>query len=151
MDTPITEGLAARHNRAKQVAGVPIKALTRLKAAAAAAAMLLVLTTVSCYYDNEEELYELYYASSPCDTSQVTFSGTVFPIIQGNCAVSGCHVAGGSGPGLMENYNQIKFFVDNGRLEARALVQRDMPPSGPLTDCQQNQLRAWLSAGAPDN
>lgn len=106
---------------------------------------------LGCYYDNEEELYEFYYASNPCDTSSSTFSGTIFPIIQGNCSISGCHVAGGSGPGLLENYDQVKSIVDNGKLESRVLVLRNMPPSGPLTDCQISLIERWLNNGAQNN
>ena len=105
----------------------------------------------ACYYDNEEELYELYYNANPCDTSTVTFSGTIFPIIQGNCSISGCHIAGGTGPGLFENYDQVKSFVDNGKLENRVLVLKNMPPISPLTNCQQLQIQQWLDRGAPND
>jgi len=111
----------------------------------------IVIATGSCYYDNEEELYEFYYTSNPCDTTSITFSGTIFPIIQGNCATTGCHVAGGSGPGLLENYDQVKAIVDNGKLENRVLVLRNMPPSGPLTDCQLILIQRWLDNGAVNN
>jgi hypothetical protein len=113
--------------------------------------LLAGLAAAGCYYDNEEELYQFYYDSNPCDTSAITFSGTVFPIIQGNCTTTGCHVAGGTGPGLMENYAQVKALVDNGKFEDRVLVRRDMPPSAPLTPCQIQHLTLWIDAGAPDN
>lgn len=112
---------------------------------------LLAAIAAGCYYDNEEELYEFYYAGNPCDTSMTSFSSIIFPIIQGNCSISGCHVAGGTGPGLFENYDQVKSFVDNGKLENRALVQRDMPPSGPLTNCQIALIQRWIDRGAPND
>src|ERR1044071_2718518 len=37
--------------------------------------------------------------SIPCDTSNVTFSATVFPIIQSNCL--GCHSSPGGGGGIL--------------------------------------------------
>lgn len=103
-----------------------------------------------CYYDNEEELYEHYYNQNKCDTA-VTFSNTILPIIKGNCAISGCHVAGGSGNGIFENYDNVKAKVDNGTLRNRVLVQKDMPPAQPLNDCQLQQIEIWLDEGAPDN
>ena len=113
--------------------------------------LLVGLGLTSCYYDNEEELYEFYYAANPCDTSNVTFAGMIFPIIQGNCSISGCHIAGGTGPGLYENYDQVKASVDNGKLENRVLVLQNMPPTSPLTACQQFQLQVWIDAGALNN
>ncbi len=101
-----------------------------------------------CYYDNELELYGI--GQMECD-SIGTFADNVKPILDGNCSISGCHVPGGTGPGLFENYDQVKSFVDNGRLEERVLVQRNMPPTGPLTNCQLQLIQTWIDAGAPDN
>lgn len=112
---------------------------------------LLLLTLSGCYYDNEEELYQYYYQANACDTTNVSFAADIFPIIQGNCATAGCHVAGGGGPGIFSNYAGIMDKVNNGSFENRVLIQRDMPPSGALTDCQINLLQAWLRAGTPNN
>lgn len=114
-------------------------------------ALLVALVAVyasGCYYDNELELYG--NVAPECD-SIGTFADNVKPILDGNCSISGCHVAGGSGPGLFENYDQVKSFVDNGRLEERVLVQRNMPPSGALTDCQLQLIQTWIDDGAPNN
>lgn len=104
-----------------------------------------------CYYDNEEDLYQNYYAQNKCDTANVSFAQDIQPIIQGNCATTGCHVAGGSGPGIFTNYAGLMEKVNNGSFENRVLVQRTMPPNSSLSDCQLQLLRAWLNAGAPDN
>ena len=104
----------------------------------------------SCYYDNEEELYEYYNAQNTCDTTAVSFSNDIMPMIQGNC-ITGCHVAGGSGSGIFENYAEIKAKVDNGSMNNRVVVQRTMPPGGSLTECQILQLQAWILKGAPNN
>jgi len=113
--------------------------------------LFALFVAAGCYYDNEEELYQFYYEANPCDTTVTTFDAVVFPIIQANCATAGCHVAGGSGPGLYENYDQVKASVDDGKLENRAIIQRDMPPSGPLTDCQIALIQRWLNKGAQNN
>lgn len=112
---------------------------------------LLAVVVSGCYYDNEEDLYENYYENNQCDTTSVTFADDIMPLVQGNCAISGCHVAGGTGNGIFENYEGVKEKVDNGSLRQRVLVDRNMPPTEPLTECQLDIIDAWLNAGAPDN
>lgn len=109
-----------------------------------------MLMLSSCYYDNEEELYEYYNQSNVCDTSAVSFSNDIMPMIQGNC-ITGCHMAGGNGNGLFENYAEVKAKVDNNSMMQRVVITQDMPPSGGLTDCQINQMQAWILNGAPNN
>lgn len=112
---------------------------------------LMTMALTGCYYDNEEELYQYYYENNQCDTANVTFADDIFPIIQGNCAISGCHIAGGAGNGIFENHAGVKAKVDNGSFFTRVIDQRDMPPGAPLNDCQIEKLTAWLNAGAPNN
>lgn len=109
-----------------------------------------MLMLSSCYYDNEEELYEYYNQQNNCDTTAVSFATDIMPMIQGNC-VSGCHVAGGTGVGIFENYAEVKAKVDNGSMNNRVVVIRDMPPSSALTPCQIQQMQAWILNGAPNN
>jgi hypothetical protein len=111
---------------------------------------ILILITSGCYYDNEEELYQFYTLNS-CDTTNISFSQTIMPILQGNCSISACHVQGGTGTGLYENYSQVKAVVDNGALENRVLNLQDMPQAAPLPECQQRQIRIWIDGGALDN
>jgi hypothetical protein len=114
--------------------------------------ILLVLVAIglnACYYDNVEELYPS--GGQQCDSTSVSFSQHIFPIFQGNCSTIGCHVAGGSAPGIFENYAGIKAKVDNGSMEQRVLIRKDMPPAQPLNDCQLAQIQAWIDAGAPNN
>ncbi|MBL0309023.1 MAG: hypothetical protein IPP77_04900 [Bacteroidetes bacterium] len=35
----------------------------------------------SCYYDNEDKLYAEYYANKNCDTVNITFAGSIQPIL----------------------------------------------------------------------
>lgn len=108
---------------------------------------LLMAVLSSCYNDKEE----LLYGMNDCDPSNVSFAADIMPILSNGCAVVGCHVQGGSGVGLFENYNQVKAKVDDGSFEQRVIVQMDMPPSGPLSDCQIDFITEWLSQGAPNN
>lgn len=113
--------------------------------------VLLSMVMAGCYYDNEEDLYQYYYQDNTCDTVGVSFSNDIMPIIQGNCATIGCHVQGGTGNGIFENYAGVKAKVDNGSLKSRVLVQKNMPPSQPLGDCSMSLISAWINAGAPNN
>lgn len=109
--------------------------------------VLALVLLSACYYDNEEELY----GNEPCDTTNVTYSGTIEPIIQSSCATPGCHVTGGSANGYFESYANVKAKVDNGSFENRVVVQRDMPPGAQLNDCQILVIQQWLADGAPNN
>jgi len=108
---------------------------------------ILWSTMTGCYYDKEEELYP--FAS--CDTSAVTWSGTISPMLLTNCAISGCHVAGGTGPGDLTAYTNVKTAVDNGRLRQEVVVRRTMPPSGSMSPCDREKIDTWIKNGAPEN
>ncbi len=81
----------------------------------------------------------------------MTYASTVVPILQGNCAIPGCHVPGGTGPGDFTSYLGVKAKVDNGTFRNVTIVVQTMPPSGPLSACDRQRLDTWLSAGAPNN
>ena len=111
-------------------------------------ALAAVITILAgCYKDKED----LLYPDDQCDPAMASFSQDIMPILQNSCATVGCHVQGGTGNGLFENYNQVKSKVDNGALRQRVLVTRDMPPSGALSDCQLEHIQQWLDDGAPNN
>jgi len=89
-----------------------------------------------------------------CDTVNVTYSGTVFPLVQSHCL--GCH----SGPqpqgGLdYSSWGVLNNVAMDGRLAGAVQHQSPfafMPPSGPmLDDCKINQILAWIADGAPNN
>lgn len=105
---------------------------------------LLALT--GCYYDIEEELYPGNF----CDTGNITFSGTIKPLIQTRCALPGCHVTGAQSPDLT-NDATIKSAADQGLIRQRVIDRQPtvMPPTGALPPCELQQVQAWLDAGAP--
>ncbi|MEQ8907855.1 MAG: hypothetical protein RIC95_01570 [Vicingaceae bacterium] len=122
--------------------------------------LVLLSSLWSCTYDNEEELFDeidqQVNQNQNQDTSKaaISFQADVQPIIQANCATSGCHnavtVAGG---GNFTTYAGIKAKVDNGSFENRVIVRQDMPPSNktPLSNSEIDLLKDWLEAGAPNN
>ena len=107
---------------------------------------VLALGMESCYYDNEEELYP----SDPnsCNTDSLTYDNQIGSLINTNCSVSGCHAAGGESPTLT-TYQEVKSNID--RIEIRALIEKTMPPTGPLPQCELSQLTQWIADGAPEN
>jgi hypothetical protein len=109
---------------------------------------LVLIATNGCYYDKEE----LLYPSNFCDTSIVTWSGTIQPLITTRCATPSCHVSGAQLPDL-STYAGVRAQADNGRIRARAIIGSPsiMPASGKLPACEIQKLDIWLQAGAPNN
>ena len=88
-----------------------------------------------------------------CDTnSTITYSATVWPIIEQNCR--GCHSGGSPAGGVsLTNYNEVAVQASNGKLTG---VLRDgtyvlMPPSGSLSECKIRQVELWVEAGSLNN
>ncbi|MBK7173499.1 MAG: hypothetical protein IPH84_09735 [Bacteroidales bacterium] len=90
---------------------------------------------------------------SGCDSSNVTFSGIIYPIIELNC--KGCHSGASPSAGLSLNtYSQVKDAVENKSL-LNHLYNRNgasmMPPSNQLSDCNLAQFNRWINDGTPNN
>lgn len=121
------------------------------KTAAVTIGFMFLMTTSRCTYDNIEDRAG---SGSFCDTSAVSFSQDIESIIQQNC--EGCHngVSASGGLNLADHLN-IQPAALNGLIMDR--VRRplsdplSMPPNGPLSDCYQKKLRAWINQGALDN
>ena len=76
-----------------------------------------------CYYDNAEELYP---GSLNCDVSNLSYDLVIKPIIDSNCAISGCHVSG-TGRKDLSTYQGVKDVVDDGRRHFDARVAGHHP------------------------
>jgi hypothetical protein len=92
--------------------------------------------------------------SNVCDTTNVTFSGSVFPIIQNSCI--GCHSGFNAGGQVdLTTYQNILLSVQNGRLLGS--IENNpgfsaMPKGGnKLPDCQIDMVRIWIQNGAVNN
>lgn len=106
---------------------------------------VILFSFSSCYYDNQEELYPIN--PNDCKTANLTYDTDVKSIFDKSCAVSGCHIVGAQLPTL-ETYNDVKNNLN--RVEIRALIEKSMPPTGPLNSCDQNKLTQWIADGAPE-
>ena len=116
--------------------------------------LLSITLLSSCYYDHEEALYP--QLSSNCDTTNVTYTNTIQPILQENC--TNCHsssTANSSGSGyVLDNYNDVKSYS--------SLIIHDInltPGSSPnfmpsgssvsLSTCNKKQIQIWVNSNMP--
>ena len=104
----------------------------------------------SCYNDSEEALYR-FTSSGSCDTSSVTYSGTISAIVAGNCMP--CHNSSSASGGVtLDSYSGIKVVADNGKLvNTVTYVSHPMPPSGQMEACKVSQIVSWVNKGALNN
>ncbi|MCB0395936.1 MAG: hypothetical protein KDD36_04755 [Flavobacteriales bacterium] len=100
---------------------------------------------VSCTSDREE-----VPQIEVCDTLSSGYNANVKPIIQSNCAVSGCH-QGSFQYGDFTKYSVVKSKVDQGTFRQKVLITKEMPPSGTLNDIDLQILTCWVNKGAPNN
>ncbi len=108
---------------------------------------LLLLTALiqGCYYDIAEELYP----GKNCDNSVVTYATKIAPIIINSCATTGCHEAGGASPDLTGGYASVSTNLS--LIIERAVTQKNMPPSSPLSSCEISAMEIWNNAGAKND
>lgn len=104
-----------------------------------------------CYYDNEEELYP---QPIECDTSNITYSATIDPIMINSC--NDCHGSSSpSGNVITDTYEGVKEIADDGRLWGTVNHEQGyspMPKGLPkLNDCDLTKISIWLNEGALNN
>ncbi len=116
----------------------------------------LVLTGIfmfffaSCYYDNEEALYP--DLNSSCDTTNVTYSGTIEAILTDNCY--SCHSDANSAFGGNVHLQSVTDVISNSSkitVAIRRTGASPMPPSGKLNSCAITQFEIWVKQGTPNN
>jgi cytochrome c5 len=114
---------------------------------------------ISCSKSNEAELGDTPGTGgngNTCDTTGMTFSSDIKPILQNTCY--GCHSnansAAGSGVKL-EDHADLKQHADDGDLLGAITHQAGFPamPKGgaKLSECNINKIKAWVNRGAPNN
>ena len=107
----------------------------------------------ACDYDSEEDLF----GNDSCDTESISYENDIAPIIAGNC--TSCH-SGGTPSGNLDlaDFEIVAESAQNssysgllnriGRSEGEPGA---MPTSYKLTQCQIDQINAWVEQGALDN
>jgi len=112
---------------------------------------IFLLFFFSCYYDNEEALYPDII---PCDSINVTFTGSITPILKNNCS---CHsnknaVKVGNKT-FLENYNDVSANI-NLILPAIKHEPKHVPmpnSGGKINDCYIKSFERWKKLGMPNN
>jgi cytochrome c5 len=87
-----------------------------------------------------------------CDTTAVTYSGTLAPIFSTNCIV--CHSASSTSTTKLDSYTGLKAAVTAGRI--LGAIQHlsgylPMPPGSSLSVCNINKIKAWIHQGSLNN
>lgn len=92
-------------------------------------------------------------SSGTTDCDKITYSKDIQPIIENNCAITGCHVPNGSGASDYSTFDGVKSSADNGELKKRMIDGNPsfMPASGKLDEATLSKVTCWLNAGAPNN
>ena len=117
-----------------------------------ATGLLFLFLVPSCYYDNKEDLYA--FETLPCDTSNVTYTQSIAPIMAANCNT--CHSGANPQKNIRtDNYPDLKIIALNEQLWKS--VSHDpsvvpMPYQGnKMSDCNLNKINIWLKAGSLNN
>ncbi len=89
-----------------------------------------------------------------CDSANVTFSGSIMPIIQYNCI--GCHsTADPQGDINLETYAKVKELADDGSLYGSITHHPDYVPMPrediTMPECYLRLISIWIDDGAPNN
>jgi uncharacterized membrane protein len=92
--------------------------------------------------------------TSGCDTTNMTYSADIEPIIKANCY--SCHADGNSEGGIsLDSYEKLKQPAGNGILTGvitHANGFPSMPEGGPqLSECDINKIKAWIANGILNN
>jgi len=117
--------------------------------------LLSILFFSGCYYDSQEYMFP--QLGSDCDTTNVTYSGTVQPILSSSCL--SCHsnsTAASYGANIkLENYSDVLIRVNDGKLYGSIAQTGSFSPmpknSSKLSDCKISSVKIWIDAGAPNN
>jgi hypothetical protein len=112
--------------------------------------LISIAVLSGCYYDDPDVLDPNRLV---CDTSIVTYSGSVSPVLMGNC--TSCHSGPNAANGIKLDTRASVLLVGNARLLGainHSAGYSPMPKNGTkLTDCSIAKIRIWLDNGAPPN
>ena len=100
--------------------------------------------------------------TNECNNINASYDLNIKPIIDRGCALGGCHVNGGDGPGIYTNYENIIPFIEDGSFRRTTIEQKDdpligMPPKWSnngapkeLTEAELELITCWLENGYPE-
>jgi hypothetical protein len=114
--------------------------------------VLLAGLIQGCYYDKKETLYPPMGMGIACDTTAITFSGKIQPVL--NAACIGCHNANNASGG--HNLSTHAGVLASGSRLLGSVKHSSgysaMPKNAPkLNDCQILIIEMWLQNGSLNN
>ena len=120
----------------------------RLLQALIASLFILVIMTPACSSDSEDEV------APDCDLENVTYSGTIAPIMAASC--NGCHSGASPSAGIItDNYEDLRVIALSGQLLGSVNHEQGfspMPQGQPqLGECPREQIATWVNDDAPEN
>ncbi len=105
-----------------------------------------------CYNDKSDQLYPVPVTAPTCDTSAVSYSQTVVPLLSANCAASGCHDGTGRARGVFTSYAGVIRDTATMVSYLNGTSGDPMPKNGnPLSTCNIDKIAAWIAQGAKNN
>jgi cytochrome c5 len=105
---------------------------------------------VSCYYDNEEALYPAL--SNSCDTTNVTYSGSIVPILNNSCLT--CHSNASTGGSIvLTTYAEVVASAPRITGSIKQLSGFSAMPKngGKIKSCSISQWDIWVKNGMLNN
>jgi uncharacterized membrane protein len=127
-------------------------------------ALIVSITFYSCQHHPIEPFDGNATTSGFCDPDSVYFNRDIMPIIQQNCAVSGCHGGGSAQDGVdLSSYQGIMTTGDivpfnPGESDIYDVITETdpdkimpVPPRPPLTTNQIELIASWINQGALNN
>lgn len=88
-----------------------------------------------------------------CDTTTVTYSKSIAPILTAKC--KGCHQGSNPGGGIsLVTYTDAFAIAQNGSFYGSVIQDgsfSSMPKGSKLPDCDIAKIRIWIAAGSPNN
>lgn len=116
-------------------------------------ALIALAMVSSCYRDVEDELYP--GTAGSCDTTGITYSTTITPILQNNGCMN-CHSGNVPSGGIsLQSHSLVKIIALDGRLYGainHGAGYSPMPKGGnKMSSCDLRKVKAWIDAGAPGN
>ena len=101
---------------------------------------LSVVLIAACTKDEVEE----NLPNKDCLTAY-TYNADISMIINDNCV--SCH--SGVQPPRLTNYSEVINSIE--RVKARAITEKTMPESKPLSDSDIEKLNCWINQNTPEN
>lgn len=119
---------------------------------------ILSLSLLQCTADKAP----IIDTSGACVGIEASYDTNIKAILNNSCALGGCHVNGGDGPGNYISYSNILPFLEDGSFKRTTVDQKDdpiigMPPDWSingapkdLTEFELELITCWLEAGYPE-